>query len=242
MNFDELDKKLVIHLWTKGLNMHKVCRIVFLNKIGKEIHEIDKTDIAYYCSIKNDLGNFTLDSIGFKNRKSWHAARMQMRKVLEEKGKWKGIRKGILKAHGHRCIVTQKRAYVVHHIDEDWRNNDSKNLVPLTGNVHKVVHSGMEIPMEEIVKNPKKIIRSFLCHTQDGKETKGLHTYQYLTAYLFWLRCDYGYKNAGVFLDVDGLYRIALNNGICPERWLQDAVKYEPVQQKLKWREKKKEA
>ena len=62
--------------------------------------------------------------------------------------KWHKVRNNVLKKHGGLCAMCKeqgiiKPADVVHHIDEDSKNNRMENLMPLCYKCHTDIHKGI---------------------------------------------------------------------------------------------------
>ena len=84
---------------------------------------------------------------GRENTKAYTASKFCSRACANNRSNWwqknaKGYRTIAKNNHGLSCAICSfDKIVAVHHIDENRKNNDPKNLIPLCPNHHEMVHS-----------------------------------------------------------------------------------------------------
>lgn len=88
---------------------------------------------------------------------SYACSNTHFAKARNKPERYKNHRTICFKNHEKKCIVcSEKNIVEVHHIDENHKNNDPKNLVPLCPTHHQYVHSRYK---DEILP----IIQKYIC-------------------------------------------------------------------------------
>ncbi len=142
---DEEKESMIKELFNKGARLQQIRWTVFGSLLSGP--DLRRYDIRHQESIVNHIILIVLDC------KDWDDYKRKQRNVgsrkryheLKREGKAKNASaiNAALERDGHRCVLTgQENKLVVHHIDGNRANNDLRNLVTVTGDVHKALHNG----------------------------------------------------------------------------------------------------
>lgn len=95
---------------------------------------------------------------GRRKTKAFEASKFCSRSCANNRGEWwksnaKRYRTIALQNNEHKCVVCGfDKIVAIHHIDENKKNNDPSNLIPLCPNHHEMVHSKWRHEVESFIR------------------------------------------------------------------------------------------